>query len=68
MYNQSEAAIGSSFPMLPATIEKISQRTGFNPEELRSHLENMADKGLVVDIQRKGGYLLRLIPVGGGVV
>lgn len=63
MYNQSEAAIGSSFPMLPATIEKISQRTGFNPEELRSHLENMADKGLVVDIQRKGDTYYALSPL-----
>lgn len=66
MYGEREAVIGSSFPMRPATIESISQKTGFSVEELKIHLENMAQKGLVADFskQEKTYYYLSPLVVG----
>ncbi|MFZ5597630.1 MAG: ATP-binding protein [Bacillota bacterium] len=62
LYGEKEAAIGSKFPMLPSTIDKISQKTGMPEEELLQHLESMAQKGLVVDIHRKGTTYYWLSP------
>jgi len=63
MYSETEAAIGSKFPMLPATVDKISAVTGISPGELKGHLENMAEKGLVVDTHRNGTTYYSLSPM-----
>ncbi|MCL5058177.1 MAG: (Fe-S)-binding protein [Actinobacteria bacterium] len=63
LYGEPEAAIGSKFPMRPATIGKISEKTGFSIEELKVHLEKMAQKGLVADFPRKGETLYHLSPL-----
>lgn len=63
MYSEPEAVIGSKFPMLPSTLESISQKAGMPPEELKPHLESMAEKGLVVDVNRKGTTFYALSPL-----
>ncbi|MFZ5642618.1 MAG: ATP-binding protein [Bacillota bacterium] len=63
MYSEPEAAIGSKFPMRPTTLEKIAERTGMSEEDLKIHLENMAQKGLVADFPRKGTTFYYLSPL-----
>jgi ferredoxin len=66
MYSDKEAAVGSAFPVGFTTTEALMERTGMSREELTGHLNNMADKGLVLDIPRKGTvyYLLSPLVIG----
>ncbi len=64
MYTTTEAEIGSKFPLMPAPLEKIAAATGMPEEELRVHLNNMADKGLVIDLApRDGTQFFMLTPM-----
>jgi len=47
LYTESEAMVGSKFPMVPMKLDKIAGITGLAEEELLHILENMAPKGLV---------------------
>jgi ferredoxin/DNA-binding transcriptional ArsR family regulator len=66
MFSEKEAALGSAFPAGFTTVEKLSERTGLSTEEITIHLNNMADKGLVIDIPRSDTvfYLLSPLVVG----
>ncbi len=66
LYNEREAEIGSKFPMLPSTIEQVEANIDMPREQLIKHLDEMADRGLVADIDIKGTvyYLLSPIVVG----
>lgn len=63
MYTEQEAAIGSKFPLGFITIDKLAQLTGLTAGDLEKHLANMAAKGLVMDIPRKGRVLYSLSPL-----
>lgn len=66
LYTDPEAEIGSKFPLQPVTIDNIAASTGMNEKELQPHLDNMADKGLVIDVPRGGTtyYMLSPLVVG----
>ena len=66
LYSLDEAKIGGSFPLLPAPIDKIKAATGFSEPELLNHLNNMANKGLIIDVERRGQtyYMLSPLVVG----
>ncbi|WP_429158232.1 ATP-binding protein [Desulfitispora alkaliphila] len=66
LYTEDEARIGSAFPPMPVPIEKIAKATQINLDHLKAHLENMANKGLVIDAERKGKnyYMLSPLVVG----
>ncbi len=66
MYSEKEAEIGSKFPLGFATMKKLSQATGLSEEDLDQQLNNMADKGLVIDVNRKDRtyYLLTPLVIG----
>jgi Pyruvate/2-oxoacid:ferredoxin oxidoreductase delta subunit len=49
LFSDEEAAIAAQFPLSEATGEELSTITGIPLEQLAPKLEQMADKGLVVD-------------------
>lgn len=63
LYTETEAMIGSGFPLLPLTLEKISEMTGIEPLKLKQIMDGMAHKGLVIDIPRKNSFYYMLTPV-----
>lgn len=63
LYTDTEAEIGTKFPRLPVTIIKLAAYTGKKEEELKTHLNNMANKGLVIDIKRGDTTFYMLSPL-----
>ncbi|MGC7873267.1 ATP-binding protein [Desulfosporosinus sp. SYSU MS00001] len=63
LFTESEAQVGSKFPLLPMTLEQITGITGIKGEQLKTVLDGMADKGLVLDIPRKDIVYYMLAPV-----
>lgn len=63
LYTETEAAVGSKFPLKPRPLAEIVEMTGMGEQELAPILENMAGKGLVVDIPRKGTTYYMLSPM-----
>ena len=63
IFTVSEAELGSKFPLLPMTLDKISEITGQKTAQLAVILEDMADKGLVVDFKRREETYYMLSPM-----
>lgn len=63
LYTGSEAMVGSKFPLMPMTLEKIAAITGVKEEALSILLDGMADKGLVMDFPRRNKTLYMLAPM-----
>jgi len=63
LYEENEAAVGSKFPLKPRPLAEIADLAGMNQEKASALLNNMAEKGLVVDIPRKGTTYYMLSPV-----
>ncbi|WP_094604010.1 Ion-translocating oxidoreductase complex subunit B [Sporomusa silvacetica DSM 10669] len=63
LYTESEAMVGSKFPIIPMTLDSIAGITGIKQAELKKTLDNMANKGLVVDIPRRDGIYYILAPM-----
>ncbi|MFZ5596033.1 MAG: ATP-binding protein [Bacillota bacterium] len=63
LYTESEALVGSKFPLLPMTLEQIAGITGISADQLKTILDGMADKGLILDIPRKDTFYYMLAPV-----
>lgn len=63
LYTESEALVGSKFPLLPMTLDKISGITGVGENELKKLLDGMADKGLVLDLSRRDQTYYMLAPM-----
>ena len=63
LYREEEAQIGSQFPIKPRPLSEIADLTGYPEKKLSNILNEMADKGLVVDIPRKSTVYYMLSPV-----
>ncbi|MCJ7806987.1 MAG: 4Fe-4S binding protein [Clostridia bacterium] len=63
LYTENEAAVGSKFPIRPRPLAEIAELTGMTVDKTSAVLNGMADKGLVVDIPRKGTTYYMLSPV-----
>ena len=63
LYTESEALVGSKFPMLPMKLEQIAGITGISTDQLKTILEGMAEKGLMLDIPRKDTFYYILAPM-----
>ncbi|MEN6460524.1 MAG: 4Fe-4S binding protein [Syntrophomonas sp.] len=63
LYSQSEALVGSKFPLVPMKIEQIADIVGISSQQLRPLLDNMADKGLVMDFPRRETSYYMLAPM-----
>lgn len=53
MFSEEQARVGAQMPMAPATLGKISRKTGIPEAKLRDILETMADRGVVMDFHNK---------------
>ena len=62
MYTETEAKIGSEFPLGFTTLDRLAVITGLDEQKLSVYLDNMADKGLVIDVPRNGKTYFMLTP------
>lgn len=63
LYSETEALVGSKFPLLPMPLEKIAEITGLEQGALQNLLKGMAEKGLVLDLPRKDTTYYMLAPM-----
>lgn len=63
LYTGSEAMIGSKLPFLPLPTNKIAALVGMSPEQIKPLLDNMADKGLLLDFPRRDTSYYILTPM-----
>lgn len=63
LYTETEAEVGSKFPLVPIKLSRISTITGIEENELKIILDNMSNKGLVLDIPRKTVIYYMLAPM-----
>lgn len=62
LFSEDEAFIASRFPLTEATIKELVRATGWKVEKLQPKLEEMADKGLVMDTTYGGKTFYLLMP------
>ena len=63
LYTENEARVGGKFSLAPMTLDEVVAATGLNRDELATTLDNMANKGLVVDLPKREGTLYVLSPM-----
>jgi len=63
LYTEKEAEIGANFPLHAITAEGLAGKIKMASGTLQSLLEQMADKGLVVDTVKNGKTYWRLTPL-----
>lgn len=63
LYTETEARVGSKFPLIPMAVERIANITGMEKEQLKTILDGMAIKGLVLDIPRRETVYYMLAPM-----
>ncbi|HEX7392828.1 MAG TPA: 4Fe-4S binding protein [Thermoplasmata archaeon] len=62
LFSPEEASLGGQMGRTKETPDVIASRTGLTPEEARTRLLNMADKGLAWNYEEDGKSLFRLAP------
>ena len=62
LFSEDEAFIASRFPLEEATLEELVRATGWTNERLKVKLDEMADKGLVMDMTYSGKTFYLLMP------
>lgn len=62
LYTENQALIGSKFPHNMTSFEELVTIMGINSAELADQLNDMANKGLVLDLSRKGTTYYMLSP------
>lgn len=62
LFDEREAYIASRFPLEEATLAEISQATKIDTEVLAPQLEQMAEKGLIMDLPYHGETYYLLMP------
>jgi ferredoxin len=62
LFSEEEAFVASKFPLEEATIDELARKTGLTEEVLLPILENMAEKGLVMDLPYADTTYYMLMP------
>ncbi|MDK9705746.1 MAG: 4Fe-4S dicluster domain-containing protein [Desulforhopalus sp.] len=62
LFSEDEAFIASRFPLTEATLAELVRATGWDSSKLKVKLEEMADKGLVMDTVYSGKTFYLLMP------
>lgn len=62
LFDQQQAYIASRFPLEEATLAELSLATNIAPAQLRPQLEQMAEKGLLIDLPYQGETYYLLMP------
>jgi len=63
LYTESEALVGGKFPSIPIPLKKIAKITGLEETELKVILDDMSNKGLVIDIPARDSFYYMLAPM-----
>jgi ferredoxin len=67
LFTPVEAAVALSLPFKPGRDTEIAHKAGLPVEELITHCEAMADKGLVYAYESKGRHFYMLFPTAPGL-
>ncbi len=62
LFAENEAFIASRFPLEEATLDELTKATGIPGVELHPQLEQMCEKGLVMDLPYEGEVYYLLLP------
>ncbi len=64
LFSPGDAALAARLPVVPTTVEDLARRTGMDAAGLRTRLDAMAGKGLVLDLRdpRSGATTYMLAP------
>lgn len=62
LFTEEEAFIASRFPLTEATLKELVRSTGWESARLQAKLDEMADKGLVMDTKYGGKTFYLLMP------
>jgi len=62
LFSEQEAYIASRFPLEEATLEEIEEATGIPAVKLQPQLEQMANKGLIMDLPYEDTTYYLLMP------
>ncbi len=62
LFSEEEATIAACFPLAETTLEELAVLTGIATNELQPKLEQMADKGLVMDVPTDDTVYWMLMP------
>jgi len=62
LFSEEEAFVASRFPLTEATLQELIRATGWEAERLEAKLEEMANKGLVMDNTYGGKTYYLLMP------
>ncbi len=62
LFDEQEAYIASRFPLEEATLQELVSATRINKQELLPLLEQMAEKGLIMDLPYEGQTYYLLMP------
>lgn len=62
LFSEEEAFIASKFPLEEATIDELAHKTGLAEAVLLPILDNMAEKGLIMDLPYAGTTYYMLMP------
>jgi len=62
LFSEEEAFIASRFPLEEATLAELARATGWESGRLQKKLDEMADKGLVMDMTYSGRIFYLLMP------
>ena len=64
LFRPEDAALAARLPLKPAPLERLSRELGVAPEPLKARLDELADRGLVMDLvhPRTGAVTYLLAP------
>lgn len=62
LFSEEDAYVASRFPLTEATLKELVRTTGWDTERLKQQLEDMANKGLVMDTTYGGKTYYLLMP------
>jgi ferredoxin len=62
LFSPEDAALAARLPVVPASVEVLTRRTGMDAETLRGRLDTMAGRGLVLDLRdRRDGTITYML-------
>ncbi len=67
LFSPVEADLAVAMPLMPAPAEEIAAKASKDAASVRSHLETMADKGLVYTFDKDGVRFYSLLPLLPGI-
>ncbi len=63
LFTPDEARLVRRFPTIPTRTSKLAEKLGVDEDQLNDTIQDLAHRGLVVDIERKGRRYVALPPV-----